>query len=199
MIERVLNDFDIDQIANSGQCFRFHRVGDKSYNLIAGTHLLNIQQNGRTVRFDCDEDEFNAIWRPYFDLDAKPQLPNAIPICRTPLHTAADCVFCGRTCGRLFYALSSPSRTISRGLPSVSKICVPFSGKPVIIRVNRYTIAFLRQSAWRRARPRILRRCALATAPNTFAPRHGRSRPVRSIWKLSGTWITLTLKPSCCA
>ena len=26
MIERVLNDFDIDQIANSGQCFRFHRV-----------------------------------------------------------------------------------------------------------------------------------------------------------------------------
>lgn len=70
MIECVLNDFDIDQIANSGQCFRFHRVGDKSYDLIAGTHLLNIQQNGRTVRFDCDEDEFNAIWRPYFDLDA---------------------------------------------------------------------------------------------------------------------------------
>ena len=70
MIERVLNDFDIDQIANSGQCFRFHRVGDKSYNLIAGTYLLNIEQNGRTVRFDCDEDEFNAIWRPYFDLDA---------------------------------------------------------------------------------------------------------------------------------
>lgn len=70
MIECVLNDFDIDQIANSGQCFRFHRVGDKSYSLIAGTHLLNIQQNGRTVRFDCDEDEFNAIWRPYFDLDA---------------------------------------------------------------------------------------------------------------------------------
>ena len=30
MIERVLNDFDIDQIANSGQCFRFHRVGDPS-------------------------------------------------------------------------------------------------------------------------------------------------------------------------
>ena len=52
MIERVLNDFDIDQIASSGQCFRFHRVGDKSYDLIAGTHLLNIQQNDpdRTVR-----------------------------------------------------------------------------------------------------------------------------------------------------
>ena len=198
MIERVLNDFDIDQIANSGQCFRFHRVGDKSYNLIAGTHLLNIQQNGRTVRFDCDEDEFNAIWRPYFDLDADyGRCKAAVAKRDTYLQNAV--AFCGRTCGRLFYALSSPSRTISRGLPSVSKICVPFSGKPVIIRVNRYTIAFPRQSAWRRARPRILRRCASATAPNTFAPRHGRSRPVRSIWKLSGTWITLTLKPSCCA
>ena len=196
MIERVLNDFDIDQIANSGQCFRFHRVGDKSYSLIAGTHLLNIQQNGRTVRFDCDEDRI-SIWMRT-TAAAKLQLPNAIPICRTPLHTAADYVFCGRICGRLFYALSSPSRTISRGLPSVSKICVPFSGKPVIIRVNRYTIAFPRQSVWRRARPRTLRRCASATAPNTFAPRHGRSRPVRSIWKLSGTWITLTLKPRCC-
>ena len=204
MIERVLNDFDIDQIASSGQCFRFHRVGDKSYDLIAGTHLLNIQQNGQTVRFDCDEDEFNAIWRPYFDLDAdygrcKAELPNAISICRTPLHTAADCVFCGRICGKLFYALSSRSRTISRGLPSVSKICVPFSGKSVIIRVNRYTIAFPRQSVWRCARPRTLRRCGSATAPNTFALRPGRSRPVRSIWKLSGTWITPAPKPNCCA
>ena len=201
MIERVLNDFDIDQIANSGQCFRFHRVGDKSYNLIAGTHLLNIQQNGRTVRFDCDEDEFNAIWRPYFDLDADYGRCKAAVAKRDIYlqNAVAYGVFCGRTCGRLFYALSSPSRTISRGLPSVSKICVPFSGKPVIIRVNRYTIAFPRQSAWRRVRPRILRRCASATAPNTFALRHGRSRPVRSIWKLSGTWITLTLKPSCCA
>ena len=27
MIERVLNDFDIDQIANSGQCFRFTGLG----------------------------------------------------------------------------------------------------------------------------------------------------------------------------
>ena len=200
MIERVLNDFDIDQIASSGQCFRFHRVGDKSYDLIAGTHLLNIQQNGRTVRFDCDEDEFNIIWRPYFDLDTDyGRCKAAVAKRDIYLHTAADCVFCGRICGKLFYALSSRSRTISRGLPSVSKICVPFSGKPVIIRVNRYTIAFPRQSAWRRARPRILRRCASATAPNTFALRPGRSRPVRSIWKLSGTWITLTLKPSCCA
>ena len=70
MIERVLNDFDIDQIANSGQCFRFHRLGEGQYRLIAGAHLLEIKQDGQTVRFDCDEDEFGDVWRPYFDLDA---------------------------------------------------------------------------------------------------------------------------------
>ena len=126
MIECVLNDFDIDQIANSGQCFRFHRVGDKSYNLIAGTHLLNIQQNGRTVRFDCDEDEFNAIWRPYFDLDAdygrcKAAVAKRDIYLQNAVAYGGDCIFCGRTLGRLFHALSSPSRTISRGLPNVSK------------------------------------------------------------------------------
>ncbi len=51
MIERVLTDFDIDQIANSGQCFRFHRVGDKSYDLIAGKHLLHIRQEGACETF----------------------------------------------------------------------------------------------------------------------------------------------------
>ena len=132
MIERVLNDFDIDQIAKLRSVLPFPRGWDKSYSLIAGTHLLNIQQNGRTVRFDCDEDELTpsggriSIWMRT-TAAAKLQLPNAIPICRTPLHTAADYVFCGRICGRLFYALSSPSRTISRGLPSVSwKLCFPF-------------------------------------------------------------------------
>lgn len=204
MIERVLNDFDIDQIANSGQCFRFHRVGDKSYDLIAGTHLLNIQQNGRTVRFDCDEDEFNAIWRPYFDLDADYgrckaavakrdiYLQNAVAyggglrILRQDLWETILCF------------IISQQNNIARITKCVENLC-SLSGKPVIIGVNRYTIAFPRQSVWRRARPRTLRRCGSATAPNTFALRPGRSRPVRLIWKLSGTWITPAPKPSCCA
>ena len=171
MIERVLNDSTSTRSQTPVSASASTGFGDKSYNLIAGTHLLNIQQNGpgpygsTAMKTSLTPSGGRiSIWMRT-TAAAKPQLPNAIPICRTPLHTAADCVFCGRTCGRLFYALSSPSRTISRGLPSVSKICVPFSGKPVIIRVNRYTIAFPRQSAWRRARPRILRRCASATAP----------------------------------
>ena len=36
MIEYVIPDFNIDQIARSGQCFRFRREEEGRYSLIAG-------------------------------------------------------------------------------------------------------------------------------------------------------------------
>ena len=33
MTERTIPDFDIDQIARSGQCFRFRPLGEKRYAL----------------------------------------------------------------------------------------------------------------------------------------------------------------------
>ena len=70
MIEYVIPDFNIDQIARSGQCFRFRREGEGRYSLIAGGKWLDIEQNGETVRFSCAENEFEGFWRDYFDLNA---------------------------------------------------------------------------------------------------------------------------------
>lgn len=70
MISCRLPDFDIEQIAASGQCFRFRRQGEGRYSLIAGGKWLEIEQNGDTVGFSCGEDEFEAFWRNYFDLNA---------------------------------------------------------------------------------------------------------------------------------
>lgn len=70
MIEYVIPDFNIDQIARSGQCFRFRRAGEGRYSLIAGGKWLDIEQNGETVRFSCTENEFEGFWRDYFDLNA---------------------------------------------------------------------------------------------------------------------------------
>ena len=70
MIEYVIPDFNIDQIARSGQCFRFRREGERRYSLIAGGKWLDIEQNGETVRFSCTENEFEGFWRDYFDLNA---------------------------------------------------------------------------------------------------------------------------------
>ena len=49
MISCRLPDFDIEQIAASGQCFRFRRQGEGRYSLIAGGKWLEIEQNGDTV------------------------------------------------------------------------------------------------------------------------------------------------------
>lgn len=70
MTERTIPDFDLDQIARSGQCFRFRPLGERHYALVAGGRYLEVSQQGQTVRFDCPEEEFEAVWRPYFDLDA---------------------------------------------------------------------------------------------------------------------------------
>ena len=70
MTERTIPDFDLDQIARSGQCFRFRPLGERHYALVAGGRYLEVSQQEQTVRFDCPEDEFEAVWRPYFDLDA---------------------------------------------------------------------------------------------------------------------------------
>ena len=70
MTERTIPDFDLDQIARSGQCFRFRPLGERHYALVADSRYLEVSQQGQTVRFDCPEEEFEAVWRPYFDLDA---------------------------------------------------------------------------------------------------------------------------------
>ena len=36
MIEYIIPDFNIDQIARSGQCFRFRREEEGRYSLMAG-------------------------------------------------------------------------------------------------------------------------------------------------------------------
>ena len=68
MIEKQIEDFSIEQIAKSGQCFRIHKEKDGSFSNVAfGKHLRIIQKNEQ-VLFDCSETEFKEIWESYFDL-----------------------------------------------------------------------------------------------------------------------------------
>ena len=70
MIERQIPDFDLAQIARSGQCFRLNETGEGCFSLVAHGLLLHLEQQGETVRFACGDTAFELIWRPYFDLDA---------------------------------------------------------------------------------------------------------------------------------
>lgn len=63
-------ELDLGKIAESGQCFRWQRLGEAYYRIPHGGDCLYIRREG-PGRFDldCDEAAFEALWRPYFDLD----------------------------------------------------------------------------------------------------------------------------------
>lgn len=69
MIIRKIPNFNLEQIADSGQCFRWKKLEDNKYRIIAYGKCLLAVQDGETVYFNCDEEEFNSIWYKYFDMD----------------------------------------------------------------------------------------------------------------------------------
>lgn len=66
-------NFNIKQIADSGQCFRMNRIENKDnklmYALVAYERYLELTQlDEETVELSCSEAEYNQIWEDYFDL-----------------------------------------------------------------------------------------------------------------------------------
>ena len=71
MITRTIKDFSIEDIAESGQCFRIVSTGDGSWQVIAFGRLLRIKAiDKENYELSCSDEEFDDIWRAYFDLDA---------------------------------------------------------------------------------------------------------------------------------
>jgi len=61
--------FDVAQTLECGQCFRFEKLDDGYYKIIALGKVLYIKQTSNTVEFfPTTEEEFNTLWMPYFDL-----------------------------------------------------------------------------------------------------------------------------------
>lgn len=61
--------FSISQICQSGQCFRLSQIGEDRFELIARDQLLKIRTIGQETQLDCPEEEYEAFWKSYFDLD----------------------------------------------------------------------------------------------------------------------------------
>ena len=69
MIIRITDDFDPDRIAQSGQCFRWKKMEDETWRIIAGGACLYLTLLGDDrYEFDCTEEEYENFWREYFDL-----------------------------------------------------------------------------------------------------------------------------------
>lgn len=69
MIQKTIDNFSLEQICNSGQCFRMTSKGPGRYALIAGPKYLELEQHGKECIFHCSEKEFESFWKEYFDLE----------------------------------------------------------------------------------------------------------------------------------
>ena len=65
-----ITEFSIKQITESGQAFRWEVEIDGSYTGVALGKVINIkQEENKLIVLGTDEEEFNLIWREYFDLN----------------------------------------------------------------------------------------------------------------------------------
>lgn len=65
----IADDFDLDKILASGQCFRPQRCADGRYRFITGGHVLYLRQAGQNVYLaQCEPGAWESVWCAYFDL-----------------------------------------------------------------------------------------------------------------------------------
>ena len=65
-----INSFEPSHIFDCGQCFRWVDIGDGVYEGVAKGRILKVyMENGKPVIEGCTEEDFESIWRDYFDLD----------------------------------------------------------------------------------------------------------------------------------
>lgn len=67
-----LDHFNITQILESGQVFRFEKISDHSYLLNAKQKLIKITQqeeSSSAIIYNTNVSEVDEIWYPYFDID----------------------------------------------------------------------------------------------------------------------------------
>ncbi|MBQ8996082.1 MAG: DNA-3-methyladenine glycosylase 2 family protein [Oscillospiraceae bacterium] len=87
------DNIDLDAIAESGQCFRWHPI-DGGYRVIAFEKVLHLfQRPGENkIHLDCSPEEYEHVWKKYLDLDTDyHEIINCIPDDDVYLKTAAEC------------------------------------------------------------------------------------------------------------
>lgn len=62
---------DLDKIAESGQCFRWEKTGDRAYRIPAFGKVLNVRHTAvpDEVELDCSPQDYYGTWAGYFDLE----------------------------------------------------------------------------------------------------------------------------------
>ena len=68
IIEEI-NDFNLEQTLECGQCFRFYKQNDNEYVVVAYEKLIHVkQEDDNLIFFNNSIEEVKNIWIDYFDL-----------------------------------------------------------------------------------------------------------------------------------
>ncbi|MDQ0150632.1 DNA-3-methyladenine glycosylase family protein [Eubacterium multiforme] len=70
VILNEVKNFNIKQILECGQCFRWEKINDEDYIIIAYGRVIEVLQEGdRVTILNSNEEDFKNIWISYFDLE----------------------------------------------------------------------------------------------------------------------------------
>lgn len=69
MIKIKLNFINLEKICISGQCFRMNQTGENRFALVAKDRYLELWQDGNETVLECSREEYDLIWKDYFDID----------------------------------------------------------------------------------------------------------------------------------
>ncbi len=99
----IEDDFDLDKIIGSGQCFRPHKIEEGVYRFVTGVNSVDItdetlvtsgrmdQNKATVISASCSQNEWDKVWHSYFDLDTNyRKIRKSIPKDDTYLVKAAE-------------------------------------------------------------------------------------------------------------
>ena len=66
-----IDDFDLAETFNCGQCFRWNQTGETTFTGVAFNHVIDVfkEKNRLVLQGNKVEENFESIWKGYFDLD----------------------------------------------------------------------------------------------------------------------------------
>jgi N-glycosylase/DNA lyase len=135
VVEVKNHDFSIEQVANSGQCFRISKIDEKNvWKVVAFGRALKIQQMDEITHiFHCSLEEYEAIWADYFDFRRDyGEIKNSIRGANDPyLSAAIECGFGLRILRQdvwevMVSFIISQRNSIPRIKNTIEKLCVPY-------------------------------------------------------------------------
>ncbi len=144
--------FNLNQIADSGQCFRWQEIfcDNESkkyhYQVPVKDKLLNIFQDDKKIKIDCTESEFESFWKNYFDFNTDYKKITSLIVDDEYLQRAIKYGYGIRILNQdlwemIISFIISQNNNIPRIKKSIEGLCKIFSKKQITLELKSFPTA----------------------------------------------------------